>query len=1829
LLKKENSCWQRKEIKFIMNKRTFLFICFLSAISILMLFNCQALYSQQDKKEVSKEATNLISRVIAYYQAIRYKDVEAEKSFLIKELQDRVKGAKTKSNIPSKAGGGSTSKITLNYYFFQSLKISKDGKFGVTKVFMNFLLTGVPKEIEQVDQMIWVFDEVKKDYFIVNRDEELLFKFDEKIDPNFKPSSKEKLDYTELTADDFCNYFLSFASNSLEKKDYPKAIEFYKKAVTSDELGVWNKLPLENETFQNEILQKIYPVDYLVLIELGRVYTEKKMIDDAIKTYEKAKSTNPSNAIAYFRLGNIYFEQKNYQKAISEYKSSTSYSVDHAVLMKIFIRIGLCNIFLGNLIEAEQFLSLAFLCDPLGDERYLAYNYLGEVFTKQKRYDEALQAYLTSKRLVVPDKSIIPIETIDTAIESLLSKTGSYKELSDLLYTRLYENKSDKKFLSSFITTCEKALEKNPEFKYAMNYRIGEANYLLGEYKKSASFFEKILKEDPESIGSLLILKQNYMSEKNREKESSYDQMIKSVIPEISSSILPQDLIFIPDKIDMKLQENDQLRSVILESINKKTDVKTFFLKAPEKSSYLLESKVEKLVTNSPQKMRIFMDVKVDNRRVQRFVIENNMHELFTYLTLNPGIHYIELKFSSDNIGSIQPHRENLLIHEISLDIFDGRIIDQAIDQRINLPVDLILRSGNYNFTNMGDIIVDGKNVATKNRGYNMVAIDPTDGFILNVDFFDFFIDGESPKNLTKQLDSLPDGSIVCLASQDESSLKMNAEADNAMKKIGIENSLYTSQNLTEYTLNKYRGKLIKKEDEPFFTDVLSKAYGSFVPYKLRWSHTGIGKKGITAGQVYDFEMLSDKPVSIAYIPHQKANEYIIDGNKALESGNIDEAIKDFNNALKLSLSFSTFEKLPIYHEKFMEKIYSALEVSESIKKKYLGQIYISNGKILESVNALRESLNLNKADPMSNYLIAVGYFLNMEDERFLSSLIEGKKIVEKGSPYMYITKSDTSFKDNTFGIYNCSDGSSLIFNGSENKNDKQGWGFIAIDPEQKQIIDSQNYGSDSSALTKHLVAQPDGRLIIITFSDNNIIKMPEDLGYELSKIGVNISGRNYFKIYTLCFIKGGKPENVIEMISQFKPQVVQESGQIIVVQNPESVMKTKIEKAEEYVKAGLYTEGVYQFTTILNTYSDSAINGLPYSDKEFVTNILTKLPMSDNNMIRIAFNLLNYGFVSNAKELFLKLDGVDSNNNIPTSYDDYQCTIGDLASIGLNLIKCEDSEIKTSIEGILVISEKSPDNLVYIRFLGKSYYDYLKKKIIDGDFESFENCVEDKELVDRCIKELDVAIGKNPDDELRLYMTLFLLNNSNNDKALKILDQIDPSSSFGSFTKVCKNIVLRSKDKKIKFEEFLSSFDNSTDLPKLLSFLEITKILLENKNLDKLNEIKDSYGAERFKYPSASINLARFSFEMNLPYDGFDELFQMMKNNPDIKSKAVNVALDMINKYIEVKKWDSAQIQLIKCKLLNLVKNSDQDYSNCFSELSKSQKDCFACFDLYIKSLKEAGKDPEPIRQEIIKLIPYYPDIENLELGDQAVKITQGKDKNLFVFNLDIPKVFYASFENSTNKDTFDILLNMNDYMKSVTIGKEKPVYLFIKPEKLNPDLNIIEFKQKSDITNNIESVTGYWDGMISYKISSLEVSENIESLAVISSQSSSNIILNNEDISQNQLGYNLVTIDSKTGKIGESKNFNTFVDEKASTALAKFIKDQDKKTIIVGSIRWDGSKFLNEDALKALTSLGLKDSVKDKFSYCQSFITYRGNKENALEKISPDTAKILFLKK
>ena len=128
----------------------------------------------------------------------------------------------------------------------------------------------------------------------------------------------------------------------------------------------------------------------------------------------------------------------------------------------------------------------------------------------------------------------------------------------------------------------------------------------------------------------------------------------------------------------------------------------------------------------------------------------------------------------------------------------------------ISVPVSILAKSAGHEVGNFGHIYLNGRNVSLQGIGYNMVALDPKTGSILDRRTFNTFSVGRASRDLADWVDALPEGVLVVLAVRDEASAKLTQEAVDALRLLGLQGDL--------------RGR-------------------------FRWSHAAIGAKGLPAGQ--------------------------------------------------------------------------------------------------------------------------------------------------------------------------------------------------------------------------------------------------------------------------------------------------------------------------------------------------------------------------------------------------------------------------------------------------------------------------------------------------------------------------------------------------------------------------------------------------------------------------------------------------------------------------------------------------------------------------------------------------------------------------------------------------------------------------------------------------------------------------------------------------------------------------------------------------------------------------------------------------------------------
>ncbi len=102
--------------------------------------------------------------------------------------------------------------------------------------------------------------------------------------------------------------------------------------------------------------------------------------------------------------------------------------------------------------------------------------------------------------------------------------------------------------------------------------------------------------------------------------------------------------------------------------------------------------------------------------------------------------------------------------------------------------------------------------------------------------------------------------------------------------------------------------------------------------------------------------------------------------------------------------------------------------------------------------------------------------------------------------------------------------------------------------------------------------------------------------------------------------------------------------------------------------------------------------------------------------------------------------------------------------------------------------------------------------------------------------------------------------------------------------------------------------------------------------------------------------------------------------------------------------------------------------------------------------------------------------------------------------------------------------------------------------------------------------------------------------------------IFIDGVDVSPNERGYNLVVIDPQTGAIESRAAFDTFASESESARLAQFIGKIPNGKIVAAAVRDEASRFLTEDAVSALRTIGAAQNLRGKFRWSHAIIGVRG---------------------
>jgi hypothetical protein len=107
----------------------------------------------------------------------------------------------------------------------------------------------------------------------------------------------------------------------------------------------------------------------------------------------------------------------------------------------------------------------------------------------------------------------------------------------------------------------------------------------------------------------------------------------------------------------------------------------------------------------------------------------------------------------------------------------------------VESPVNIVVRSAGKDVGDFGHIYVDGVDVSPNQRGYNLAAVDPVSGQVLDAASFDTHDPHQAPAAsvaMTAWINALPEGVIVAGAVRDAAALSLSDDAVLALHSLGV-----------------------------------------------------------------------------------------------------------------------------------------------------------------------------------------------------------------------------------------------------------------------------------------------------------------------------------------------------------------------------------------------------------------------------------------------------------------------------------------------------------------------------------------------------------------------------------------------------------------------------------------------------------------------------------------------------------------------------------------------------------------------------------------------------------------------------------------------------------------------------------------------------------------------------------------------------------------------------------------------------------------------------------------------------------------------------------
>jgi len=244
------------------------------------------------------------------------------------------------------------------------------------------------------------------------------------------------------------------------------------------------------EEFQRAV--QLEPTNDQAYSGLAQAYQHLNKLDEAEKTYQRAISLRPQYPDGYMRLGAFYLQQAQYAKGVDMFTKAVELAPDS---YRAYFNLGAAFTYEARYADAIPPFEHSIAIRPT----YIAYNNLGTVYLRLRRFAEAARAYREAAKL--DNREYLAWGGLGDAYHYLGDRAQAmeaYKRAIELAKEQLQVNPNDAEVLGDVADYCAMQGDKQQALAYL------DRSLQLGRGDKDLLFNAAIVYEDLGETGVAL-----------------------------------------------------------------------------------------------------------------------------------------------------------------------------------------------------------------------------------------------------------------------------------------------------------------------------------------------------------------------------------------------------------------------------------------------------------------------------------------------------------------------------------------------------------------------------------------------------------------------------------------------------------------------------------------------------------------------------------------------------------------------------------------------------------------------------------------------------------------------------------------------------------------------------------------------------------------------------------------------------------------------------------------------------------------------------------------------------------------------------------------------------------------------------------------------------------------------------------------------------------------------------------------------------------------------------------------------------------------------------